>query len=282
MSNIILKLNNNDVPEVERLLAQHAESSMFIRSNMNRVGVEYEDRDYAGEYWGVFDGENITGVLAHYWNGNIMMQCPDLGDLLQLASVFFEEKSRPVRGVLGLEKQAAIIVDLLEIPKQHFAANETEGLFSLDLDNLIMPNIDGLSVISPTMMDQDLLFEWMRDYDIEALGYEDGPALYEHINQRIDRMKDGTILALVHDGKPVALAGCNAKVADMNQIGPVWTPPEHRGKGYARAIVALLLEQEKRVGISHSILFTNNPAAEKAYRALGYERINEYRMTLLK
>jgi len=249
---------------------------------MSRAGLEYEERDYAGEYWGVFDGENITGVLAHYWNGNIMMQCPDLGDLLQLASSFLEEKSRPVRGVLGLEKQAAIIVDLLEIPEEHFAANETEGLFALDLDDLIMPKIDGLSVISPTMMDQDLLFEWMRDYDIEALGYEDGPALYEHINQRIARMKDGTILTLVHDGEPVALGGCNAKVGDMNQIGPVWTPPNHRGKGYARAIVALLLEQEKREGVKRSILFTNNPAAEKAYRALGYERIDEYRLMLLK
>lgn len=278
----IFKLNNNDVPEVERFLAQHAESSMFLRSNMARAGLEYQDRDYAGEYWGVFDGEKITGVLAHYWNGNVMMQCPGLNDLLQLASTFMEEKTRKVKGVLGLEEQAALIVNVLDIPSEQFGINNSEGLFSLDLNDLVMPDCEGFSLISPTLMDQDLLFEWMRDYDIEALGYEDGPALYEHINQRIERMKDGTIVTLIHDGQPVSLAGCNACVGDMNQTGPVWTPPDHRGKGFARRVTAMLLEQEKASGIKRSILFTNNPAAEKAYVSLGYKRIGDYRLALLK
>lgn len=278
----IFKLNNNDAPEVEKFLKRHAESSMFLRSNMARAGLEYQDRDYAGEYWGVYDGEKITGVLAHYWNGNVMMQCPSLNDLLKLASVFMEEKTRKVKGILGLEEQAAIIVNVLDIPPEKFGINNIEGLFALDLNNLKMPDCDGYSIISPTMMDQDLLFQWMRDYDIEALGYEDGPALYEHINQRIERMQDGVIFTLMHGGEPVSLAGCNARVHDMNQIGPVWTPPEHRGKGYARRATALLLAEEKKTGIHRSILFTNNPAAEKAYRSLGYKRIGTYRLALLK
>lgn len=277
----IFKLNNNDAPEVERFLARHVESSMFLRSNMARAGLEYEDRDYAGEYWGVFDGEKITGVLAHYWNGNVMMQCPSLNDLLKLAEVFLGEKTRKVKGILGLEEQAAIIVNLLGIEDEQFGLNNTEGLFALALDDLVMPDIEGYSIISPTEMDQDLLFGWMRDYDIEALGYEDGPALYEHINQRIERMQDGIIYTLIHDGQAVSLAGCNARVDDMNQIGPVWTPPEHRGKGYARRVTAMLLAEEKKAGINRSILFTDNPAAEKAYTSLGYKRIGEYRLALL-
>ena len=278
----ILKLNNNDVPEVERFLAPHAESSMFLRSNMARAGLEYKDEDYAGEYWAVFDGENIKGILAHYWNGNVMMQCPEVHDLLQLTSYFLSKKTRKVKGILGLEEQAALVVDILDIPKEDFTLNNTEGLFSLDLNKLALPDLDGFETICPSEMDQDLLFEWMRDYDIEALGYEDGPALYEHINQRISRMKDGTILTLVHEGEPVSLAGCNARVGDMNQIGPVWTPPGHRGKGYARRAVAMLLNEEKDAGINRSILFTNNKAAEKAYKSLGYARIAKYRLALLK
>ena len=280
--NEIFKLNDNDAPEVERFLARHAESSMFLRSNMARAGLEYEDRDYAGEYWGVFDGEKITGVLAHYWNGNVMMQCPSLNDLLRLTTTFLEEKTRKVKGVLGLEEQAAIVINMLEISDENFAINNTEGLYALDLDNMVMPDIKGYSLISPTEMDQDLLFGWMRDYDIEALGFEDGPALYEHINQRIERMKDGSIYTLVHNNKPVSLAGCNARIEDMNQIGPVWTPPEHRGNGYARRVTALSLEREKLDGIKRSILFTNNPAAEKAYLSIGFERIDNYRLALLK
>ena len=40
------------------------------------------------------------------------------------------------------------------------------------------------------------------------------------------------------DGEPVAQAAARAVVAGMSRIGPVYTPPEHRGQGYAAAVTA--------------------------------------------
>jgi predicted GNAT family acetyltransferase len=33
-------------------------------------------------------------------------------------------------------------------------------------------------------------------------------------------------------GEPVSLAVASAPEAGMSRIGPVWTPPEHRGRGF--------------------------------------------------
>jgi predicted GNAT family acetyltransferase len=65
-------------------------------------------------------------------------------------------------------------------------------------------------------------------------------------------------------------------------VGPVWTPPEHRNKGYARLLLAYTLYQEKLKGTKQAILFTDNPAAIKAYLAIGFEKIGNYRLALLE
>jgi hypothetical protein len=42
------------------------------------------------------------------------------------------------------------------------------------------------------------------------------------------------------------------------------------------------LHQEKLKGTKQAILFTNNPAAIKAYLAIGLKKIGHYRLALLK
>jgi predicted GNAT family acetyltransferase len=87
---------------------------------------------------------------------------------------------------------------------------------------------------------------------------------------------------LFEDKVPVSLSGFNARLDDMVQVGPVWTPPEHRGKGFARLLLACILSQAKIKGIKKAILFTDNPVAIKVYRALGFHKIGEYRVALLE
>ena len=62
----------------------------------------------------------------------------------------------------------------------------------------------------------------------------------------------------------------------------MFTPPELRGRGYARAAVAGSLLDARSAGARRSTLFTNleNVAAIRAYEALGYERIGDYGLIL--
>jgi predicted GNAT family acetyltransferase len=79
------------------------------------------------------------------------------------------------------------------------------------------------------------------------------------------------------------MAGFNARLPDMVQVGGVYTPPEARGRGYARTAVALCLRAARERGVRRAILFTgeDNIPAIRAYRALGFERIGDFAIVLL-
>ncbi len=72
----------------------------------------------------------------------------------------------------------------------------------------------------------------------------------------------------------VHLTGANPPSYGVARIGPVYTPPEQRRKGYAGAAVAevsrLLLDQGARV-----CLYTDqaNPTSNRIYQALGYRAV---------
>ena len=63
----------------------------------------------------------------------------------------------------------------------------------------------------------------------------------------------------------------NARAADTVQVGGVWTSPELRGRGHARAVVAGALLVARSAGARRGVLFTGerNIPALRAYRALG-------------
>ena len=80
------KLSFEDESKLESFLSRYPETSIFLRSNLRNSGIEYkDDLPYHGEYFAYCNslGE-IQGIIAHYWNGNIMMQCPDLTALKEL------------------------------------------------------------------------------------------------------------------------------------------------------------------------------------------------------
>ena len=69
----------------------------------------------------------------------------------------------------------------------------------------------------------------------------------------------------------------------MVQVGGVFTPPELRGRGHARAVVAGSLLSARAAGVSRAVLFTEreNAPARRAYQALGFRVVGDYGMVLL-
>ena len=91
----------------------------------------------------------------------------------------------------------------------------------------------------------------------------------------------GEAFLLEMDGIPVSLCTHNARVRDNVQIGGVWTPPELRGRGYARRVVAGALRVADREGVKRAVLFTENPAARRSYEALGFRRVGDFGVIVL-
>ena len=79
-------------------------------------------------------------------------------------------------------------------------------------------------------------------------------------------------------GEPVSLVAHSPAVAGVPRIGPVYTPPAHRRRGYAGTAVAQLSRRLLAAGAPRCMLFTDlaNPTANRIYAALGYRRVGAW------
>ena len=126
---------------------------------------------------------------------------------------------------------------------------------------------------------------WRVDFSVESLGEELGPELWERCRATARRAMEQGIIWVLEDGdEMVSTSGFNATIDEAVQIGGVWTPPALRRRGYGRAAVAASLLDARAEGAETAILFTgeDNIPAQKAYQALGFRRIGDYRLVLLR
>lgn len=79
------------------------------------------------------------------------------------------------------------------------------------------------------------------------------------------------------NGEVVALAGRAGRTPTGVRIGPVYTPPERRGRGYGEALVAAVSQRELDDGARACYLYTDLDygASNRLYRRVGYERVGE-------
>lgn len=126
-----------------------------------------------------------------------------------------------------------------------------------------------------TEPDRALLALWMRDFMREAGG--ENPTI-EETTATADRhiATRGTYFWVV-DSEPVSYAGAYNFTPNGVRVGPVYTPPEHRRRGYAAALVADVTQRELNRGRSFAYLYTNlnNPTSNALYQRLGYRRVGE-------
>ena len=128
-----------------------------------------------------------------------------------------------------------------------------------------------------TADDLDLAVDWvgrfMRDADVQA-----GRDPAAHGREAIEpddlarRIEGGTYWFWLDEaGERVHLTGANPPAFGVARIGPVYTPPEQRRKGYAGAAVAEVSQHFVDAGV-RVCLYTDqaNPTSNGIYQALGY------------
>jgi predicted GNAT family acetyltransferase len=128
---------------------------------------------------------------------------------------------------------------------------------------------------APRPEEHELVVEWYLAFIAESEIGEPHDAARRAALSRIERE-----LLLVWDdgGEPVSLIGRTVAIAGVPRIGPVYTPPALRGRGYASSAVAALSRTMFADGARRIVLFTDlaNPTANKIYGELGYRRLAEY------
>jgi len=122
--------------------------------------------------------------------------------------------------------------------------------------------------------DRPLLRAWLRAFAAETFGDVRPAGEAEAVVEtRLRSTTEG--LVLWEDGGPRCVAGYAGPSRHGVRVGPVYTPPEYRGRGYAGACVAALSRRLLAGGRRFCMLFTDlaNPAAARIYRRIGYEPV---------
>jgi len=91
------------------------------------------------------------------------------------------------------------------------------------------------------------------------------------------RLRSSGGFALWEDGEVVSLSGFGGETPHGIRIGPVYTPPRLRRRGYASALVAQLSRQLLDEGRDYCFLYTDlaNPTSNRIYMDVGYELVCE-------
>jgi predicted GNAT family acetyltransferase len=140
------------------------------------------------------------------------------------------------------------------------------------LDALVQPDPspDGAARIA-TAADTAVIGPWFAAFTAEIGEPEAAGALV------IDRLDRGQLMLWELGGEPVSLAGHTDVIASVARVGPVYTPPDLRGRGYAGGVTAAVTELAISRGAKSVILFTDlaNPTSNSLYRRLGYEPVED-------
>jgi len=281
---MIRQLRTGDEKALEDYLLPRIDSSMFLLGNMRSSGLEYRPQPYHGFYAGEFEGGKIIGAAACFWNGNLIFQAgKNLDTLWKTAAQGF---GKEIKGLIGPNDQVSEVLAANEFNHRKKQLDETENLYSLNLEDLIVPEAlisSSLQGREAVKSDLEMLTAWRVGYSLETLGDTESDDLYESCRESLKRgLNDRSIWVLEVSGRLVSMTGFNIMMKESVQVGGVYTPPNLRSSGFGRAAVAASLLDAKSRGVEKAVLFTSarNTPAQKAYKALGFRRIGKYRLVL--
>ena len=145
---------------------------------------------------------------------------------------------------------------------------------AFQLRSVIPPRPAPGEMVRADQSHKDLLADWVRAFHEEAM--RTGPEQdWQRMAERWIKGIGRTAWLWVDGDRVVSLTGVGGLTPHGIRVGPVYTPPEDRGRGYASNLVAQLSQLQLDAGRQFVFLFTDlaNPTANKIYQDIGYEPV---------
>ena len=226
-------------------------------------------------FWGVeSDGRPLFCALQTPPRNLLVYGSPKAGEAC--AGLLFEQLSAQginVPGILGPGALALPFTESWTRCSGRIGSVEKEmGVFQLE--KVTPPELAGGRMRPARQEDRELLVGWMRAFHLEALGE---PA--EEFSRKLveQHLGPGRFFLWENPG-PVSMAAATRRTRNGITITGVYTPPEHRGNGYASNCVAEVSRRMLGNGFRFCALFTDlkNPTSNKIYQSIGYRKIGEF------
>jgi uncharacterized protein len=223
------------------------------------------------------DGTIVAATLRTPPFNQVLSQIDDLGAVDLIVDALRDEA---IPGVLGPPEAAARFAARWTAATARPGRRATaERIFRLD--RVIEPERPASGrwrIAEPR--DRELVADWVTAFAIEL-----GNAPPTNPLEVADRWIAGRFRRLYlweDDGEVVSVAGAGGETPNGIRIGPVYTPPDRRSRGYGTAVTAAASQDQLDRGRRFVFLFTDlaNPISNKIYQAIGYEAVcdvDEYR-----
>jgi GNAT superfamily N-acetyltransferase len=126
-----------------------------------------------------------------------------------------------------------------------------------------------------TPADLSLVIEWNEGF-CDDCGIDSDPAQAKLDAEAV--IGAGSRYLWELDGVPVSMAGHAGPTPSGVRVNWVYTPEEHRRKGYASALVAALSQKLLDSGKRFCFLYTDlaNPTSNSIYQKIGYEPLSDF------
>jgi GNAT superfamily N-acetyltransferase len=125
----------------------------------------------------------------------------------------------------------------------------------------------------------DVIMEMRIAFEQEAIGHvEDPESTRQGTVARLEEQSAGFGLWVKEaGGEIVSISGHGGPTPHGIRIGPVYTPPEHRGRGFASSLVAAQSQWLLDSGRRFCFLYTDlaNATSNSIYQRIGYRQIAE-------
>jgi predicted GNAT family acetyltransferase len=221
------------------------------------------------------DGGRAVGAAMRTPPHNFILSELDADEAVGVLVEDAREAFGELPGVVGPKERAAQFANAwraitgatarLEIAQRIFAA-----------DHVDEPRPTAGAMRDYERGDRELAIRWMDDFTAEAL--PEGPQPESSTNF-VDRREEDPDAGLViwEDGAPVSMAGFGGRTPNGIRIGPVYTPPDLRGRGYASALTAALTRRLLERGRRFCFLYTDlsNPTSNSIYQRIGYRAVSD-------
>ncbi|HEY3551512.1 MAG TPA: GNAT family N-acetyltransferase [Gaiellaceae bacterium] len=230
--------------------------------------------------WLVRDGDQVVGAALRTPPYNLILARPRSKQALAALAETVAGEELP--GIVGTE------------PEVHEFATMWSGRSGISARTSMRQGVYALEQVEPLSAvpgsarvaeegDLELVLRWWLAFGDEVL-HEGGPGrerAEENVRHKLASPTGGFLL-WEEGGDTVSLAGWGGPTPNGIRVGPVYTPPELRGRGYATALTAELSQRllDGRLfdgGRRFCFLYTDlaNPTSNAIYERIGYRRVAE-------
>lgn len=220
--------------------------------------------------WATVEGRegSVLGVAMHTPpHALFVSQMP--AEAAAALAVALAEAARTLPGVNGAVSATAAFADAWAA-RTGRASTVACAMRMYSLRELVRPaDVPGGGAVAAGAADVALVAAWLAAFHDEAQPY--GPAQdWQRLAER--RVGAGEAHLWRESGAPVALAAVSAPAAGVARVGPVYTPPGQRRRGYGAAVTAEATAAALAGGAEQVALYTDlaNPTSNSIYQAIGY------------